>query len=144
MSQSRFVLHRLWLTAATVALLLGLGVTGYLLPVYVHDASLRDRIAACLADAKKAELASDKEWAVWKAAWNAECRLTPESTEYRAYGLDAWDDASVSLAGGPQLPEWSFTWKFVLICWVPFLVLVAFRLWVRWLAKSPQSAPDLR
>jgi hypothetical protein len=47
-SRSRLVLHRLWLTAAALALVLGLGAT-----VCMHDAAVRDRIAACLAEACK-------------------------------------------------------------------------------------------
>lgn len=45
---TRLVAHRLWLTATAIAVVIAVGVTGYVLIRFVHDSMVRDRVAACI------------------------------------------------------------------------------------------------
>ena len=100
MSRSGLVLHRLWLTAAALTLLLGIGTTGYMLPVYVHDAVLRDRAAACLAEATKAakhfDGLTDEQMDAWEKA-EAGRPTNPHSSPPGLFRERAKDDGSPGL-----------------------------------------------
>jgi hypothetical protein len=51
--KARTVLHRLWVTVAVLAWLLGVGISGYAGICYLHDAPIRGRMQTCLQTAQR-------------------------------------------------------------------------------------------
>src|SRR5262249_30593060 len=97
----RTVLHRLWLTGAALAFLLGAGVSGYAVVCSLHDAPIRDPMVSCLRDAQKAEDNANpyaryqRPLGDLNADWIAKCRLNSGSSEHSISSPDTWGTAWV-------------------------------------------------
>jgi len=161
------MLHRLYLTAATLAFLLGFGLSTTVIAVYAHDNAAGLRLARCLRTLQAAELERDRESqlknmsargayviglrAWWNDDWGEKCRATYDQTSMsqdnkrnRIFSKDAWASAWVTPSldaaglGYDAEPEWADRHWLVAIAWLPFFLLVLLRGWFWWLTREPQ------
>jgi hypothetical protein len=141
--KARTVLHRLWQTLAVLTGLLGLGISGWGGLAYFHDAPIRVRTLECLQRAQEATKQPDPvagHWVeVWNPAWIERCHLTPNATEQFAESRDAWEGSWVDLSDGTSGSALSIEWPIILLSWVPFALLVIFRLWIGWMARPEEA-----